>query len=82
MNEFVVYILRSSKFEKIYIGYTSKLIQRFYSHNFFGKKGYSINYRPWKVIHVEFFDNKKDAMKREKLLKSGVGRKWIYTELL
>jgi putative endonuclease len=82
MNEFVVYILYSSKFEKIYIGFTSNLIQRFYSHNFLGKKGYSIHYRPWEVIHVEFFNAKKDAMKREKYLKTGMGRKWIHSQLL
>jgi putative endonuclease len=81
MNEFVVYILHSAQHQKIYIGYTSNLIQRFYSHNFLSKKGYTSRFRPWIVIHVDFFDSKKNALAREKFLKSDVGRKWIYQNL-
>ena len=76
--EFVVYILKSSRFNKIYIGFTSNLIQRFYAHNHLSNKGYTKHYRPWIVIHVEFFKDKKEAIQREKFLKSGVGRKWIH----
>ncbi|WP_248878282.1 hypothetical protein [Epilithonimonas zeae] len=36
-----------------------------------------MKFRPWNVIHVEFFNEKKDAMKREKFLKSGQGRLFI-----
>jgi putative endonuclease len=77
--EFVVYILFSAKFNKHYIGYTSDLISRFNSHNVFAKKGFTIRYRPWKVIYVEFFNSKKEAMMREKFLKTGIGRKYIKT---
>ena len=56
MEEFVVYILRStSNPDKIYTGYTSDLINRIASHNVFAKKGYTQRYRPWKVIYVRFF---------------------------
>ena len=79
---FVVYILKSLSFDKIYIGYTSNLIQRFYSHNQLATKGYTTRYRPWEVIHVEVFQSKKEALKREKILKSGIGRKWIYAHLI
>jgi putative endonuclease len=82
MDSFVVYILRSEMHQKIYIGCTSNLIQRFYSHNFLSKKGYTKRFRPWVVIHLEFFDSKKNALKRERFLKSGVGRKWIHHKLL
>ena len=37
--EFVVYILKSSRLNKIYIGFTSNLIQRFYAHNYRFNKG-------------------------------------------
>ena len=77
MDEFVVYILYSKKFDKSYIGFTSDLISRFHSHNQFSNKGYTVKFRPWKVAHVEFFHFKKDAIAREKILKSGVGREWI-----
>ena len=42
---FVTYVLYSEKFDKIYIGYTSDLINRFHSHNSLAKKGYSIKFR-------------------------------------
>ena len=77
MEEFVVYALHSQKFDKIYIGYTANLIQRFLSHNKLATKGYTIKFRPWKVVHVEFFNNKTDAIKREKQLKNYRGRIFI-----
>ncbi|GGA88791.1 hypothetical protein GCM10008015_31670 [Flavobacterium palustre] len=76
-NEFVVYILYSEKFKKTYVGYTSTLLERFKSHNQLATKGYTIKFRPWKVIHVEFFSSKSEAMKREKHLKTGIGRDFI-----
>ena len=77
MEEFVVYILYSEKFNKNYTGFTSNLIERFKSHNFLETKGYTLKFRPWKVIHVEFFPSKAEAMKREKYLKTGIGRDFI-----
>ncbi len=77
MTEFVVYILYSDSHRKTYIGFTSDLIHRFHSHNQLATKGYTLRYRPWEVAYVEFFTNKKDAMIRERYLKSGRGREWI-----
>nr|WP_309756181.1 GIY-YIG nuclease family protein [Flavobacterium sp.] len=77
MDEFVVYILYSEKFNKNYTGFTSNLIERFKSHNVLGTKGHTLKFRPWSVIHVEFFSSKSEAMKREKYLKSGIGREFI-----
>lgn len=77
MEEFVIYILYSEKFNKNYTGYTSNLIERFKSHNILETKGYTLKFRPWKVIHVEFYNSKSDAMKREKYLKTGIGREFI-----
>ncbi|CAN0601305.1 unnamed protein product [Ectocarpus sp. 12 AP-2014] len=75
--EFVVYILYSKKHDKFYKGYTSALIERFKSHNFLATKGYTTKFRPWKVVHVEFYKTKSEAIKRENYLKSGVGRAWM-----
>ena len=76
-DEFVVYVLFSTVFLKRYMGMTSSLISRFRSHNELGKKGWTIKFRPWKVVHLEFFKTKKAAMEREKQLKSGLGREWM-----
>ena len=72
MMEHVVYIIYSKKSNRNYTGYTSHLIQRFHSHNIFGKDSTRL-YRPWLVIHVEFFESKTEALKREKYFKSGRG---------
>ncbi len=70
---FVVYFLFSEKYEKDYVGVTGDLIDRFHSHNELSTKGYTINFRPWKVVHVEFFETKSEALKVEKYYKSGRG---------
>ena len=75
---FIVYVLYSEKHNKIYIGYTSNIEQRLLSHNELGTKGYTLRYRPWKLIYTESFLLKLDAMKREKQLKSAKGREFIW----
>ena len=78
---FTVYVLYSESFDKIYIGFTSNLEQRFLSHNELGKKGWTIKFRPWKIIHTEEFESKTEALKREKQLKSSRGRAWIHENI-
>ena len=75
--EFVVYILYSEKFDKTYIGFTSSLIERFKSHNELETKGFTIKFRPWKVVYLEVYISKTEAMNREKWLKTGNGRIFI-----
>jgi putative endonuclease len=70
--EFVTYILYSSGSDRNYTGITSNLLYRFKSHNLFGKDG-TAKYRPWIVVHVEFFASRPEALKREKYFKSGRG---------
>ncbi len=74
---FAVYALFSPEHDKIYIGMTSDINERFKSHNELGKKGWTIKFRPWIIIHTELFNNKADALKREKQLKTAAGRKFI-----
>ena len=82
LRMFIVYVLYSQTFDKIYIGFTSNLEERIKSHNELGKKGWTVAFRPWQIIHTEVFENKADAMKREKELKGGKGREWIRKTLL
>ena len=77
MDEFVVYILYSEPFDTYYTGYTSHLIQRFEYHNKLATKGYTSRYRPWKVLYLEYFTKKNEAIDRERFLKSGKGRQLI-----
>jgi putative endonuclease len=80
-QEFVVYILWSSIHNKRYVGMTSSIISRFKSHNELATKGYTVKFRPWKVIHIEFFSSKSAALIREKELKTGKGREWMDTQI-
>jgi putative endonuclease len=75
---FTTYVLYSSTYKKIYIGYTSDLDNRLLSHNVLSKKGWTIKYRPWKIIYTEVFDLKSEAMRREKELKTSRGRDFIW----
>ena len=79
-DEFVIYVLYSFEHDKIYIGYTSHLMNRLYFHNN-GHKGHTRRYRPWSVVHVEFFQSKTDAKNREKMLKGSRGQDWIKSNL-
>jgi putative endonuclease len=73
---FTVYILYSFTYNKTYVGFTSNLLQRFYSHNCLGSD-WTRSYRPWVVVYTEILPTKKDALIKEKELKSGKGRDWI-----
>ncbi len=74
---FKVYILRSLKNKKRYIGYTSKeSLKRLHEHNTGSSKWTRIN-GPFIMIYTENCECKEEAIKREKFLKSGQGRKWL-----
>ena len=77
-----VYVLYSSKYNKIYIGYTGNLEGRLLSHNELSKKGWTIKFRPWILIHKEEFETKAAALKREKELKTAAGRRFIWEEVI
>jgi len=76
MDEFVVYVLASNRTDRLYKGYTSNLIERMKSHNSLGS-GWTKRYRPWTVVHIEFYTTKGVAMAREKWFKSTSGRRFI-----
>jgi putative endonuclease len=74
---FTVYILQSEKFSKTYVGFTSNLEERMKSHNGLATKGWTVKFRPWKILYKEEYASKQEAMQREKWFKSGVGRAFI-----
>ena len=79
---YVVYVLYSAKHNKIYVGCTSNLEERLLSHNKLGKKGWTINYRPWTLVYFEQYGTKELAMNRERELKFARGRAWIWSEIV
>ncbi len=77
-----VYVLYSGKYNKIYIGYTGNLEERLLSHNELGKKGWTIKFRPWLLVHKEEFKTKTEALQREKELKTASGRRFIWETVI
>ncbi len=74
---FFVYVLYSPSANKFYVGYTSSLESSLLSHNLLGTKDWTKRYRPWDLVYTETYETKSSALKREKELKTGVGREWI-----
>lgn len=79
---YTVYVLYSFKYNKIYVGYTNDLANRFSSHNELSNKGWTIKYRPWVIAYKEVFKEKPEAIKREKQLKTATGRKFIREQVI
>jgi putative endonuclease len=74
-----VYVLYSEKFNKHYTGRSKDVPDRFLSHNDKAPKGFTVRYRPWKIILIEEYETVMEASTREKWLRSGVGRDFIKT---
>ena len=74
---YYVYFLESVTFPHThYIGYTTDIQQRLKQHNE-GHVTSTKKHTPWKIIYAEAYIHKKDALGREKFLKSGSGWKYL-----
>ena len=71
-----VYVLQSLKLNSRYVGLTNNLDRRIEEHNS-GRNRSTKGFLIWKLIHFEKFENRIEARKREKYLKSGVGRAYL-----
>ena len=71
--KYFVYTLISLKDHKFYTGFTTDIKDRLLRHAR-GEVKSTVNRRPLKLIHCEYFVNEKDAKSREVFLKSGFGR--------
>ncbi|OGY48435.1 MAG: hypothetical protein A3J65_00650 [Candidatus Buchananbacteria bacterium RIFCSPHIGHO2_02_FULL_45_11b] len=78
---YYTYAICSETTEKIYIGHTDNLTERMKRHNnemAHKKSSYTYkNVGPWRLRYKEEFPTRKEAMIREKQLKSAKGREFI-----
>jgi len=65
---YYVYFLQSKKSEATYIGFTGNLKLRLIQHNE-GLSYSTKNSTPWELIYYEAYKSRKDAMRRERMLK-------------
>ena len=77
---YYVYVIKSEKDKRIYTGYTSDLKRRISEHNS-GKVESTKNRKPLVLIYYEGCLSQKDALKREKYLKTAYGKRYIKNRL-
>jgi putative endonuclease len=73
---FIVYVLKSEKDSKRYIGFTENIDRRLFDHAN-GLVKSTKNRRPLVLIYKEEYSTKMEAREREKFLKSGQGRIYL-----
>jgi len=73
---YFVYVIQSSSHGTRYVGSTEDPEKRLNEHSL-GKCRYTKGRKPWNLIHKETYTTRAEAIKREKFLKSGQGRKWL-----
>ena len=77
---YYTYVLKSKKDGKFYIGWSANLRDRLIRH----QKGLVVathNRRPLELMYYEACLFRDDAIKREKALKTGFGRKYLKNRL-
>ncbi len=73
--KYYVYVLKSEEGYR-YIGQSRDVERRMSEHNE-GKSDSTKHGKNWKVIHLEEYETRKEAMKRERYLKTSAGRRYL-----
>jgi putative endonuclease len=76
---FTVYVLKSRKNNKRYVGYTTKTANERLHDHMTGSNPWTRSNGPFDIVHTETFDDSTQAIRRERFLKSGKGREWLDT---
>lgn len=73
-----VYVLKSEKDNKRYIGLTNNLDRRLTEHNLGKVKSTKLRL-PFKLVYLEEFESRSEVALREKFFKTGIGREFLKT---
>jgi len=79
-GKFFVYALECED-KSIYIGQTDDVLERWKEHATGKGADWTKKHPPLRLVHWEEYNSREEAIKREKELKTGFGRKWIKREL-
>ena len=72
-----VYLLESIESDHLYVGYYPENVgERLKKHNN-GEVFSTKSYRPWELVFYEAYLNQKDALRREKYLKTNQGARML-----
>jgi len=78
---FYVYVIKSTKKGTLYTGHTEDIERRIEQHNKGLLGRYTKNKGPWELVYSETYKTRSEAMKREKYLKTGVGREFVNSKM-
>ena len=68
----------SKSADVVYVGQTDDLEKRIQQHNGLTKfKFWTHRYKPWEILHTETFETRREAIIRERQLKTGQGRAFL-----
>jgi putative endonuclease len=76
---FLVYVLRNAT-GRLYVGYTGDLDRRLAEHQS-GLSRWTKGRGPWELVLRESYSSRSEAMRRERALKTGQGRRWLRDRL-
>ena len=71
-----VYAIKSEVDGRIYVGIAEDVSKRLQQHNY-GMSKSTKGFRPWELLYQELCDDRVEARKREKYLKSGIGKQFL-----
>ena len=74
---FYVYVLRSLRNRKRYVGYTGKPPKEKLAEHNGGATRWTRSNGPFELVYHEEFDDARSARQRENFLKSGRSRQWL-----
>jgi len=66
---FTVYILFSETADRFYIGFTLAPVEARLRKHLSNHSGFTAKTKDWKIVHTEQFENKSEALRREKEIK-------------
>jgi putative endonuclease len=78
---FYLYVLQSDSDGGLYIGFSTDLRRRLKEHQE-GMACATSFRKPWRLIYYEAYLEEKDALGRERYLKSGGGRRFLKSQLI
>lgn len=67
---YIVYILYSAKLDRYHIGFTGDTMSSRLKKHLASHKGFTRTGNDWEVVYIEEYISKKDAILREKQIKS------------
>lgn len=77
---YYVYVLKSRKDGKFYVGYTNNIKERVKLHNTGKIKSTKLR-KPFELVYYEASLTKEDALHRERYLKTSYGKRYIRNRL-